>query len=236
VKLIEKKSNVKEFRGLFVGNPLSFSDTVVKLAEAEIPYFDFIRTASLNEPLFLDDKQAQSIRIIVVDELILDDLIMAMPQLHTKFPQANIALAFRKVENARRLIKLIRETPAIGQVGLLPMDLHVDSWVSVLRLLACGENYMPAELIAVEADVSAAVTAENEAGEVVCLTERELEVLRIAAEGKQNKIIADELNLSQHTVKLHMHHVIAKLGLHNRTEAAIWYLGQNSENKGVSHD
>lgn len=58
------------------------------------------------------------------------------------------------------------------------------------------------------------------------MTERELQVLESAAQGKQNKIIAEELNLSQHTVKLHMHHVIAKLGVHNRTEAAIWYLDQ----------
>jgi DNA-binding NarL/FixJ family response regulator len=58
------------------------------------------------------------------------------------------------------------------------------------------------------------------------LTERELQVLESAAAGKQNKIIADDLKLSQHTVKLHMHHIIAKLGVNNRTEAANWFHGR----------
>ncbi len=57
-------------------------------------------------------------------------------------------------------------------------------------------------------------------------------MLKSAAGGKQNKLIADELKLSQHTVKLHMHHVIAKLGVHNRTEAAIWFLGQTAHQSG----
>ena len=61
------------------------------------------------------------------------------------------------------------------------------------------------------------------------LTERELQVLKAVSEGKQNKIIAEELSLSQHTVKLHMDHVMSKLGIHNRTEAAIWYLGRHAE-------
>nr|WP_269751662.1 response regulator transcription factor [Pseudophaeobacter flagellatus] len=60
------------------------------------------------------------------------------------------------------------------------------------------------------------------------LTLREAEVLSCVAEGKQNKLIANRLGLSEHTVKLHIHHVIAKLGVHNRTEAAVWFL----ENQG----
>ena len=43
------------------------------------------------------------------------------------------------------------------------------------------------------------------------------------ASGQPNKIIAGQLNLSEHTVKLHIHRIIGKLGVTNRTEAAIWY-------------
>uniref|UniRef100_UPI000ADF3935 response regulator transcription factor n=1 Tax=Aestuariivita boseongensis TaxID=1470562 RepID=UPI000ADF3935 len=65
------------------------------------------------------------------------------------------------------------------------------------------------------------------------LTRREAQVLRLVAKGKQNKIIAEELNLSEHTVKLHIHHVIAKLGVHNRTEAAIKFLAEWGEEDEV---
>lgn len=176
------------------------------------------------------DEKAESVCIIIVDETMLGELIELMPKMRGKFPHANIVMAFRDDAIARRLVEVIKGTPQIGQVGLLPMKLHVDSWLSVLRLLVCGENYVPADLMAQAPAVSVqtAPIPENsvEDADAVHLTEREMQVLRSAAEGKQNKIIADELKLSQHTIKLHMHHIIAKLGVHNRTEAAIWFLGQ----------
>lgn len=56
------------------------------------------------------------------------------------------------------------------------------------------------------------------------LTVRELGILSRVARGQQNKIIAADLGLSEHTVKLHIHNIITKLGVHNRTEAAVLYL------------
>ena len=58
------------------------------------------------------------------------------------------------------------------------------------------------------------------------LTEREREILERVARGNQNKIIAADLGLSEHTVKIHLHNIIRKLGVHNRTEAAAIYHAQ----------
>lgn len=52
------------------------------------------------------------------------------------------------------------------------------------------------------------------------LTPRELEVLRLLVEGKSNKQIADELVITERTTKFHVSSILAKLGAHNRTEAA----------------
>ncbi|MCL4140213.1 UNVERIFIED_CONTAM: hypothetical protein GTU68_031622 [Idotea baltica] len=52
------------------------------------------------------------------------------------------------------------------------------------------------------------------------LTNREIEVLRIASKGRSNKEIAAELFLSVNTVRNHMQHVLNKLGAHSKLEAA----------------
>jgi two-component system NarL family response regulator len=53
----------------------------------------------------------------------------------------------------------------------------------------------------------------------VQLTPRELSSLRLLAEGKANKEIAEELEISERTVKTHLGHLFEKLGVTNRTEA-----------------
>lgn len=58
------------------------------------------------------------------------------------------------------------------------------------------------------------------------LTPREREVLRLIAEGASNKLIARELNLSLGTVKVHVKHILKKLKLRSRVEAAVWAIRQ----------
>ncbi|MBT9382326.1 LuxR family transcriptional regulator [Pseudooceanicola sp. CBS1P-1] len=130
-------------------------------------------------------------------------------------------------------------------VSILPMNLHLNAWIQVIRLLDCGGRYLPtcvydggrrgdpgmpappgnvvalhqAEPAAPEAGPDCAATA----GAVARLTPREREVLTLVAAGRPNKVIANELSVSAHTVKLHIHRIMAKLGVSNRTEAAICF-------------
>ncbi len=57
-------------------------------------------------------------------------------------------------------------------------------------------------------------------GAVSILTSREDEILRKVAKGLKNKSIADDLRLSEHTVKLHLHNAFVKIGVPNRAAAA----------------
>jgi NarL family two-component system response regulator LiaR len=59
------------------------------------------------------------------------------------------------------------------------------------------------------------------------LTDRELEVLRLIAQGKSNKEIAEELVLSEKTVKTHVSNILQKLHLSDRTQAAVYALKQH---------
>jgi two-component system nitrate/nitrite response regulator NarL len=64
---------------------------------------------------------------------------------------------------------------------------------------------------------------------VASLTEREREVLNHVAHGKSNKVIAKELDISHNTVKLHVHHIMEKLKLNSRVEAAVFAFELRSE-------
>ena len=111
--------------------------------------------------------------------------------------------------------------------------------MSVLRLLICGERYLPYELFntslterETRLDAVERPKRSKPGGRLAQLTQREAQVLRSVSEGKQNKIIASELDLSEHTVKLHLHNVISKLGVNNRTEAAVFFLADRPRTNG----
>lgn len=61
------------------------------------------------------------------------------------------------------------------------------------------------------------------------LTEQELEVLRLIASGNDNREISQELYVSVNTVKSHVTNILAKLGVENRTQAAIWAIRHGIE-------
>jgi DNA-binding CsgD family transcriptional regulator/ArsR family metal-binding transcriptional regulator len=59
------------------------------------------------------------------------------------------------------------------------------------------------------------------------LTRREIEVLRLVAQGATNTEISDALDISPHTVKSHIIHIFNKLGVNDRTQAAVWATRRN---------
>ena len=126
-----------------------------------------------------------------------------------------------------------------GMQGYIPISMEVALVVDALHFVAAGGTFVPAELVlaSLEAgtplgspsdvagrpaapsplDKKAAVVREllNE------LTPRERSVLHVLRQGKSNKHIARELNMCEATVKVHVRHIMRKLGVTNRTEVAL---------------
>ncbi|GMB83464.1 response regulator transcription factor [Shinella zoogloeoides] len=91
----------------------------------------------------------------------------------------------------------------------------------VLRLVHAGEMYL-SPVLSAQMVASMLHREEEDAGpRIDVLTPREREVLRLVAAGLSNKRIGRELNLHEKTVKHHMTRIFAKLGVSNRTEAAM---------------
>ena len=67
------------------------------------------------------------------------------------------------------------------------------------------------------------------------LTQRELQILQLVIEGKTNKAIAHEIQISEKTVEFHLDNVYSKLGARSRLMASIWALqhGINAEPREI---
>lgn len=66
------------------------------------------------------------------------------------------------------------------------------------------------------------ISAQNERDALAALSDRELQVVRLVAEGLSNKEISSRLTLSDKTVKNHISHILAKMGLTARTQVAVY--------------
>ncbi|WP_095589971.1 response regulator transcription factor [Actibacterium ureilyticum] len=102
----------------------------------------------------------------------------------------------------------------MGAAGFIPKTLPAKSLVNAVKFMAMGEQYAPIDFM----------TAPEEADEhplAKRLTPREMDVLRGLSTGKSNKEIARDLDLTEPTIKLHMKTLYRKLGVNNRTQAAI---------------
>jgi len=96
-----------------------------------------------------------------------------------------------------------------GAKAYVLKDISADALVTCIRDVLAGKTYL--------APAAAAKLAEEVTR--VQLTPRELSTLRLMADGKSNKEIANELGISDRTVKTHLGHLFEKLGVTSRTEA-----------------
>jgi len=109
-----------------------------------------------------------------------------------------------------------------GALGFLLKDSTPDELVSAIHAVALGHISLPKELSQSIFGVSREASAFPTEGNLTDLTARELDVLRCLADGASNKEIASQLSVSLTTVRTHVSSILRKLGLENRTQAALY--------------
>jgi DNA-binding NarL/FixJ family response regulator len=102
-----------------------------------------------------------------------------------------------------------------GALGYLPKSSPQEDFVEAIRRVAQGGTWLPAQL-ARRLATFPALPAEPTA-----LTGREREVLEMLARGWSNRRISEELSIAEITVRTHVSHLLGKLGVRNRVEAAL---------------
>ncbi len=216
---------------VFIGPKKSFSQTVFRNVEAELEEIEPVRYETVLEFLDAATVAMMPARLIIVDASILEDerdqfnrLLAEREALHTGLEPPGIVVAYMHEYCVQKVFASLGQ--AEGLQGVLPMNQSIDIWLAVMRLLLSGGTYFPADVLDSRGLSGAKPDpVSDETSEIAgSLTQREIAVMKHVMHGLQNKQIAEKLAVSEHTIKLHIHHVITKLKVSNRTAAAMKFL------------
>lgn len=162
--------------------------------------------------------------IVVLDiEMPVMDGITAARRLREAVPESRIVM-LTVWEDDDHLLEAIR----IGVHGYLLKDLHPDELYAMLRSVMRDETpvspALVSRLLSVLRDTGRPTAVPATSGPD--LSRRELDVLRLVADGLSNKEIGVRLSITEGTVKNHVHNALAKLGMENRIQAAAYIVRQ----------
>jgi len=166
-----------------------------------------------------DGEEAVTLALALQPDVVLMDVNM---------PVIDGIEATRRLRTARSEIKVLmltiskRDKDLIGAVkagakGYLLKSAEASEVIESIRRVAVGEAILPPDMISLVLDELASPSPEPKQ-----LTEREIDTLKLVAQGLGNKEIAGELHISENTVKTHVRHILEKLHLSNRAEAAAY--------------
>lgn len=113
----------------------------------------------------------------------------------------------------------------LGIEGYILKDSDSAELIKAIEAVIKGEVYIQAELM--PALNSKLVKRDMDRDKLDMLTDREIEVLKLVAEGKFNKEIAAQLHISERTVKNHISNIFKKIDVSDRTQAAVFAIKNN---------
>ena len=173
-----------------------------------------------------DGEQAVRETLRLKPDIVLMDLNMpvmnglqALRQIRTAAPDIKVIM-LTVSDRSEDLVSAIEN----GAYGYLLKSLDSQSFIASMRGLEEGKapvsGEMTSQLLAHIAQQAKSSNLLDESRPI--LSEREIEILKLIAHGLKNKAIAEELKISENTVKYHLKHILQKLNLKNRAEAAAY--------------
>jgi DNA-binding NarL/FixJ family response regulator len=135
------------------------------------------------------------------------DGVAAIQAITARFPETHV-LVLTTYDSDADILRAIEA----GATGYLLKDTPREDLFQAIRSAAVGRSYL-------SPSVATRLVRQISRPEEAPLSERELEVLRLVGEGASNKEVGHRLHISETTVKTHLLHIFAKLGVNDRTQA-----------------
>ena len=156
----------------------------------------------------------EKLKTVVPDILLLD----------INMPNMNGLEVLQKMKDMKMKVKVLVLTVHNEVEYLLKaVDIGVNGYL--LKDSESGEDYIQPSLIPVLN--SKMLDRDSDSSKIESLTRRELEVLKMLSYGTYNKEIAEHLNISERTVKNHVSNIFKKIGVTDRTQAAVFAIRNN---------
>ncbi len=146
------------------------------------------------------------------------DGLQALAALKASCPETSVIIltSYNTPEYITRAISL-------GAAGYLMKDTTSEGVINAIRTVASGEAILDMDILEqVINELSEATRPTSLRDEIPALTPQEVRILQLITEGLNNGTIAEILSLSPNTVKSHVRNIFSKLGVSDRTQAAIW--------------
>lgn len=162
--------------------------------------------------------------LIIIDYTSLNFSIESLQQIVKKYPKTKL-LAITELHSNIIISKALKT----GVTSHLLKECDRDEIVEAIYKTAKGEKFMCGKIINSILDNDTAKTAKNT--EYSCdginISDREIEIITLIAEGYSNKEVADKLFLSTHTVTTHRKNIMNKLGVNNTAGLVLYAVREN---------
>lgn len=202
-------------RIVVVDDHVILRDGIVSILKAQ-PDFEVVGVAG-SVAGALEAAQDSSPDVILMDYGLPDgNGLEATKEILASQPQINIVLLTVHEED-EILFAAVRS----GAKGYLLKNVSAKDLLAKLRGLSQGDAaFLPAQTGRILSEFARTEPAQPSEESVIPLTDRELEVLQLVVNGSSNQEIGAQLQISVHTVKNHLHHILEKLQVENRRQAA----------------
>ncbi|MCL6416205.1 response regulator transcription factor [Aestuariirhabdus sp. Z084] len=174
----------------------------------------WLEASTFAECMAITDAEQEHIDLVLLDLNMPDNNgLMGLVQLRSTFPAIAVAIV-SATDQPSTICKAMHN----GALGYIPKASSLDCIRQAMQTMLSGQRWVPENI-----DLSSTSDTDHQAiGRLSTLTRQQLNVLGMIAKGMLNKQIAAELNIKETTVKTHISEIFDKLGIINRTQAAMF--------------